>query len=110
MIHSEVAAKHVFVVENDKNMSHALRYNLEANGYRVTTHTDGLEAAEQMQAGDIDLVAFDLDSPLMPGIMLVDALRIHHGDVPVLLLSSLSWRTTKPRVRDRNRGFRIQAF
>jgi len=101
MIQPLANAKHILVVEIDEHMGSALRYNLECLGYRVTTQTNGLAAAECVQEGEFDLVTFDLDSPLSTGLAFVDILRSYHEQLPVVLLSSNTLR------EQRYRGYKI---
>ncbi len=100
--------KHVLLVEIERGMAFGLRYNLEADGYRVTTHADSLAAAQLMIANDekrdaIDLVAFDLDSPLMEGITLFDTLRSSRTRVPLVVFSS------RPLRDEQSRGYNVSA-
>src|SRR5688572_16015800 len=82
-----------------------IKFNLEAEGYRVTTSGDGpaaLKLIEESEA-DIDLVVLDIMLPGMSGYTVCETLRDRGSDVPVLILSA---RTLS---EDRTRGFDVGA-
>lgn len=82
-----------------------IKFNLEAEGYRVTTTGDGPAALTLIEENetDIDLVVLDIMLPGMSGYTVCETLRDRGSDVPVLILSA---RTLS---EDRTRGFDVGA-
>ena len=96
---------HILVVEDEQHLAIGIKYNLEAEGYRVTTASDGpaaLAAAED-PSQPVSLVILDLMLPGMSGYAVCERIRSHNPDVPVLILSA---RTLS---EDRTRGFDVGA-
>lgn len=100
-----MAAKHILVVEDERHLAVGIKFNLEAEGYRVTVVGDGPSAVKLFEAGaeEIDLVILDLMLPGMSGYAVCQALREEGNDVPILMLSA----RTLPE--DRTRGFNVGA-
>jgi two-component system OmpR family response regulator len=97
--------KHILVVEDEQHLAFGIKYNLEAEGYEVTTAGDGpaaLRIIEQDTRGT-DLVILDLMLPGMSGYAVCEALREKGNDVPVLMLSA------RTLVEDRIRGYDVGA-
>jgi len=99
------APKHILVVEDERHLAVGIKFNLEAEGYRVTTVGDGPGALRELEEQDseIDLVILDIMLPGMSGYAVVEALRERGNDVPILILSA---RTLS---EDRTRGFDLGA-
>lgn len=99
------AKRHILVVEDEQHLAIGIKYNLEAEGYRVTAVGDGpiaLEAVED-QPEAFDLVILDLMLPGMSGYAVCERLRSLRRDMPILILSA---RTLS---EDRTRGFDVGA-
>ena len=96
---------HILVVEDEKHLAEGIRFNLDEEGYQVTTVADGPAALAHLQEGSgrVDLVVLDLMLPGMSGYSVCEALRADGNDVPVLILSA---RTLS---EDRTRGFDVGA-
>ena len=96
---------HILVVEDEEHLATGIRYNLQAEGYRVTAVGDGPTALGTLeeQAGDIDLLVLDLMLPEMSGYAVCEAVRTKDADLPILILSA---RTLS---EDRTRGFDVGA-
>ncbi|MFN0019916.1 MAG: response regulator transcription factor [Pirellulaceae bacterium] len=99
------SAKHILVVEDERHLAIGIKFNLEAEGYRVTTVADGPSALKLFEGADsdVDLVILDLMLPGMSGYTVCESLRSAGCDVPVLMLSA----RTLPE--DRTRGFDLGA-
>ncbi len=97
--------KHILVVEDEQHLAFGIKYNLEAEGFDVTTAGDGpaaLKLIEEDPRG-VDLVILDLMLPGMSGYAVCEALREKGNDVPVLMLSA------RTLVEDRIRGYDVGA-
>jgi two-component system OmpR family response regulator len=99
------AAKHILVVEDERHLAMGIKFNLEAEGYRVTTVGDGPAALKLIEEGDaeVDLVVLDIMLPGMSGYAVCEKIREEGSDLPVLILSA---RTLS---EDRTRGFDVGA-
>jgi DNA-binding response OmpR family regulator len=97
--------KHILVVEDEEHLAFGIKYNLEAEGYNVTTTIDGPSALKVIEENPevVDLVILDLMLPGMSGYAVCEALRQKGSDVPVLILSA------RTLVEDRVRGYDVGA-
>jgi two-component system KDP operon response regulator KdpE len=76
----------VLVVEDEAAMSRALRINLRARGYEVTTTRTGREALAEASQHPPDAVILDLGLPDVDGVEVIRGLR-DFSLTPVLVLS-----------------------
>lgn len=99
------ADKHILVVEDEEHLATGIKYNLVAEGYRVTTVADGPSALNILEADpeSVDLVILDLMLPGMSGYAVCEALRVIDAEMPVLIL------TARTLTEDRTRGFDVGA-
>jgi len=97
--------KHILVVEDEEHLAFGIKYNLEAEGYEVTTAGDGPTALKLLEDAEnpVDLVILDLMLPGMSGYAVCEALRQKGNSVPVLILSA------RTLVEDRVRGYDVGA-
>jgi DNA-binding response OmpR family regulator len=98
-------SEHILVVEDEEHLATGIKYNLVAEGYRVTIAGDGPAAMQALQdkTAEIDLVILDLMLPGMSGYAVCEALRAFDVDTPVLIL------TARTLTEDRTRGFDVGA-
>jgi two-component system alkaline phosphatase synthesis response regulator PhoP len=91
----------ILVVEDEEHLAIGIKFNLEAEGFVVTTAGDGQTALDLLAAADppIDLVVLDLMLPGMSGYAVCEAMRGRGSDVPIVML------TARTLVEDRIRGF-----
>ena len=95
---------HILVVEDEAHLAAGIKYNLEAEGYRVTACGDGPSALRFLENNrGIALVILDLMLPGMSGYAVCESLRDAGGTMPVMILSA---RTLS---EDRARGFDVGA-
>jgi DNA-binding response OmpR family regulator len=80
----------VLVVEDEAHLAKGLRFNLEAEGYRVDVAADGEAAIEQLSAKDehFDVVVLDVMLPGLNGFEVASAIRQAKNYVPVLMLTA----------------------
>ena len=99
------SSKHILVVEDERHLAVGIKFNLEAEGYRVTTVGDGPAALRFLDENeaDIDLLILDIMLPGMSGYAVCESLRERGSDLPILILSA---RTLS---EDRTRGFDVGA-
>ena len=84
---AKLERKTVLIVEDEENLLAPLRYNLEREGYRVVTATDGGEGLESAREESPNLVILDIMLPTMDGIQVCRILRSESG-VPILMLTA----------------------
>lgn len=95
----------VLVIEDEPNISEAIRFILRRDGWRVSTHAEGVDALERIEEMVPDLLILDVMLPGRSGFEILQALRGHAtlGAVPVLLL------TAKGQTADRELAIRLGA-
>jgi two-component system alkaline phosphatase synthesis response regulator PhoP len=100
-----MTSKHILVVEDEEHLAIGIRYNLEAEGYQVTTVGDGREALQLLKGEQIafDLIILDIMLPGMSGYDVCESLRAAGHDIPVMILSA------RTLAEDRTRGFDVGA-
>jgi two-component system alkaline phosphatase synthesis response regulator PhoP len=78
----------VLVVEDEKSLHETLRLNLEMEGFDVTSAYDGNEAIKICREGYFDLIILDIMLPAVDGLSVLETIRLHKIDSPVLILSA----------------------
>ncbi len=96
---------HILVVEDEQHLAIGIKYNLEAEGYRVSIARDGRSALSLVneKLHEIELIILDLMLPGMSGYDVCEALRSSGHEIPVLMLSA------RTLTEDRTRGFDVGA-
>lgn len=77
----------VLVVDDEQHTRDLLKLKLGASGYEVVTASNGLEAVNQVQAQEPDLVVLNVRMPVMNGFDAIGAIRTV-SSVPVIFLSN----------------------
>ena len=77
----------ILVVDDEKRILNFLRTKLKASGYEVLTAASGIEALEQVQAQEPDLILLDILMPKMDGFETLKSLRSFSA-TPVIVLSA----------------------
>jgi len=77
----------ILVVDDDEQILDFLRPKLKGAGYNVLTANNGIEALEQAEAQDPDLLVLDLVMPKMDGFETLKEIR-KFSAVPVIILSA----------------------
>ncbi|MBN1909289.1 MAG: response regulator transcription factor, partial [Pirellulales bacterium] len=96
--------KHILIVEDETHLATGIKYNLEAEGYRVTAVGDGPSALRFVEKNpEVDLVILDLMLPGMSGYAVCESLREAGRNMPILILSA------RTLAEDRARGFNVGA-
>ena len=96
---------HILVVEDEKHLGVGIKYNLEAENYRVTLVEDGPTALRMIDGSSeqIDLIILDLMLPGMSGYSVCETIRDAGLTTPILMLSA------RTLAEDRARGFDVGA-
>lgn len=100
-----IMAPHILLVEDEKHLGVGIKYNLQAEGYRVTLVEDGATALRLVRgdASHYALLILDLMLPGMSGYTVCETLRDAGINTPVLMLSA------RTLAEDRTRGFDVGA-
>ena len=77
----------IALVDDDRNILTSVTIALEAEGYRITTYTDGVSALDGFKTTLPDLVILDIKMPRMDGMETLRRLR-QNSDLPVIFLTS----------------------
>ncbi len=86
----------VLAVDDEARILKFLQLRLKTAGYEVLTASSGLEAIEQVQAQEPDLVVLDVVMPGMDGFETLKQIRAL-STVPVIILSAREANTDKIR-------------
>ena len=100
-----MTAHRVLVVDDDPDIVHFVRVNLELEGFEVVTAGDGQEAVDAVMESRPDLVLLDVMMPGMDGISTLRQLRSH----PAAANTSVILLTAKALPEDRVRGLELGA-
>ena len=97
--------KRLLVVEDEKHIAQGLRFNLEAEGYKVEVMETGEEAVQRLlkNGNDFDLLVLDVMLPGMDGFTVASELRRAQNFIPLLML------TARGRPEDVIKGFEAGA-
>ncbi|HEY65494.1 MAG TPA: response regulator transcription factor [Caldilineae bacterium] len=80
------AGKLILVADDERRMVQFIQKNLELDGFRVISASNGLEAVEKVRTELPDLVLLDVMMPEMDGFEALQAIR-EISDVPVIMLT-----------------------
>ena len=81
----------VLIADDDLGITNSLKEILEADGCRVVTASDGLEALERLSASPCDLVLSDVVMPNMDGHELFLRIRERWPELPVLMMTAFHY-------------------
>ncbi|HEY2659371.1 MAG TPA: response regulator transcription factor [Caulobacteraceae bacterium] len=79
----------ILIVEDDAEAGAAMVRGLSEAGNTVTHVADGAEGLKTAEAGEFDVLVVDRMMPKLDGLSMVEALRRHGDQTPVLFLSAL---------------------
>lgn len=91
----------ILLVEDEEHLARGLKFNLEAEGYRIQVVGDGEQALELLlnERGDFDLLVLDVMLPGKDGFTVATELRKASNYIPLLML------TARGRPEDVLKGF-----
>jgi DNA-binding response OmpR family regulator len=88
------AAKTVLLVDDEPTLIATVKYNLEREGYRVLTASDGEKALTVARAERPDLLILDLMLPVIDGLEVCRILR-REMSTPILMLTARAGEVDK---------------
>jgi DNA-binding response OmpR family regulator len=77
----------ILVVDDEILLVKGIRFNLQNEGYEVITGSNGLEAVQQVQEQNPDLVVLDVMMPEMDGLTACSKIR-EFSNVPIIMLTA----------------------
>ncbi|HEY7679813.1 MAG TPA: response regulator [Terriglobia bacterium] len=82
--------RRILIIEDDKDIVELVRYNLEKEGFRVSSAEDGLTALALIKKAPPDLLVLDLMLPRLPGLEICKELRRDESipRLPILMLTA----------------------
>ncbi|NBB99181.1 MAG: response regulator [Alphaproteobacteria bacterium] len=82
--------KRVLVIEDEPNISEAIRFILTRNGWQVEVEADGMAALSRLRTAPPDALILDLMLPDMDGFEVLRSLRAEGPtrELPVLMLTA----------------------
>ncbi|MQG12518.1 MAG: response regulator transcription factor [SAR202 cluster bacterium] len=78
----------VLIVEDDKNIREALRYNLIAENYSVSYEEDGIIALETILSEEFDIILLDIMLPGINGLDICKRVRFENINTPIIILTA----------------------
>src|SRR5215471_2077740 len=85
-------SKKVLIVEDEHDLIRLIKYNLEKEGFRVSSVTDGSLVMAELRREEPDLLVLDLMLPGMDGLEICRQVRRHdrYAGIPILMLTARS--------------------
>ncbi|MFP4020746.1 MAG: response regulator transcription factor [Halanaerobium sp.] len=82
----------ILVVDDEKNIRLVVGKSLEKAGFDIVYAVDGVEAVNQANKFNPDLMLLDLRLPKMNGFLVLEAIKSDTSteEIPVIILSALS--------------------
>ena len=89
----------VLVVEDEPAIREVVADLLQDEGYAVRQASDGLQAIDELEVDNVDLVLSDVRMPRLDGPTLARRLRRRGQAIPVVLMSAVDLEVDLPGVR-----------
>jgi two-component system OmpR family response regulator len=81
--------RRILVVDDEQTVRHVLQRALETAGYTVITASNGREALEKISQFDVSLILLDIMMPELDGFEVLDHMRQHEVNIPVIMLTGI---------------------
>jgi len=82
------AKQRILLVEDEEHLLEAIKLNLELEGYKVTTATDGKKALKKFKEERFNLVILDVMIPEIDGFQVAETIRLENTSVPIMFLTA----------------------
>jgi two-component system phosphate regulon response regulator PhoB len=85
----------ILIIEDERDLTQVLTYNLQKEGYETTVAHDGQEGLRKAQTLLPDLIVLDLMLPALSGVEVLRELKSGERtrDIPIIILSAKSEET-----------------
>ncbi len=84
----EKSPKKILVIEAERPLARAFELKLEHNGYEVTMVNTGKEGIRKLGSENYQIVITDLAMPEMNGFEIIEHIRKHNQDLPIIVLAN----------------------
>lgn len=91
--------KKVLIAEDEKSMARALELKLAHEGFETSVVGNGAEAMQFLSNHQVDLIVLDLIMPEVDGFAVLQYLKEHNVQTPVMVLSNLGQEEDEKRAR-----------
>jgi two-component system alkaline phosphatase synthesis response regulator PhoP len=92
----------ILLVEDEEHLLEAIKLNLELEGYKVSTATDGKKALKVFKEERFNLVILDVMIPEIDGFQVAETIRLENSEVPIMFLTAKN--TSEDRVMGLKKG------
>jgi two-component system phosphate regulon response regulator PhoB len=81
---------HILIIEDERDLTEVLEYNLQREGYQTTVCHDGLEGLQRAETVLPDLIILDIMLPQLNGVEVCRQLRANKRTrhIPILMLTA----------------------
>jgi putative nucleotidyltransferase with HDIG domain len=79
----------ILVVDDEESIREVVSTLLGAQGYHCTLAHNGLEGLEMLRGNSFDLILSDIVMPEMDGLKLLEKVKVHNKDVPIVMVTAL---------------------
>jgi len=108
---NRVRGRRILVVEDESAISRLLREVLRDCGFEVVVATNGKEGLDFLKTHWIDGIILDLEMPIMDGSTMLDELRWHGDQTPVIVMSGgADSGTLRNMLKEGAQGFFVKPF
>ena len=80
----------ILLLEDELMLQEAIAEYLNEMGYRVDAYEDGQEAYEAIRSSTYDLFIFDINTPSIDGLSLLEKLQTEKIHVPTIFISAIT--------------------
>lgn len=91
----------ILLVEDERNLQEAIKFNLELEDYEVEVTDSGVQALKKFKEQRFNLVVLDVMIKEMDGFTVCEKIRLEDMDVPILFL------TAKDESADKVKGLKL---
>lgn len=82
------AKQRILLVEDEEHLLEAIKLNLELEGYKVITATDGKKALRIFKEERFNLLILDVMIPEIDGFQVAETIRLENSEVPIMFLTA----------------------
>lgn len=92
----------ILLVEDEEHLRDTIKFNLELEGYLVTTASNGKQAIQKFKQERFNLIILDVMMPELNGFEVCEIIRLEDSLIPILFLTAKS--ATEDRVMGLKKG------
>src|ERR1700759_1138210 len=94
--------KRILLAEDEEHLLEAIKLNLELEGYKVSTATNGKKALQIFKEERFNLIILDVMLPEIDGFQVAETIRLENSEVPIMFLTAK--KTSEDRVTGLKKG------